>query len=108
MDFFQNKYISFSYLNIFFFNSITYFGLHYPQIFIYLMPFLYLYTNIVLFFYVYFSYDHFYMNKWYSLYLLDQETSDSDAPEDSFSEKDESYSSDNNSDYENNNKEKDE
>ena len=48
------------------------------------------------------------MNTWYSLYLLDQETSDSDAPEDSFSEKDESYSSDNNSDYENNNKEKDE
>ena len=107
MDFFQNKYISFSYLNIFFFNSITYFGLHYPQIFIHLMPFLYLYSNIVLFFYVYFAYDHYYMNTWYSLYLLDREPSDSDEQDGSLSEKEESDGSSDNTDYENN-KEKEE
>jgi len=94
MDFFQNKYITFSYLNIFFFNSMTYFGLHYPKIFIQMMPLVYLYSNIVLLFILYFSYDHYYMNKWYSLYLLDQETSSSDEIEDEFSEKEESSYSD--------------
>jgi len=34
------------------------------------------------------------MNKWYSLYLLDQETSSSDEIEDEFSEKEESSYSD--------------
>lgn len=81
MDVFKNKYITLSYFNIFFFNSITYFGLHYPQLFVMTMPFLYLYTNIILFLYAYFSYDHHYMNSWYSLYIQE---------EDSSSEKDES------------------
>jgi len=91
MDCFQNKYIPFSYFNILFFNFMTYFGLNYPRLFIQTMPFLYLYSNIVMFFYLYFAYDHYYMNTWYALYLLEEET-DSSKEESDYDQEESDYS----------------